>query len=137
MNTPVAQRALCPGSAETIRALAERERDFDSIDSLRSALRFDPASPLARLMLAGALESQNASERPEERDSNIAKQAAFLRRYDLDHLPADASTWARASAELGKQPGQSALRLEAARKAVALDPDLPFAREGLTAALGQ
>ena len=95
-------------------------------------------------MLAGVLEKENAEEKEADRDASVPARAAFLRRYDLDHLPPDAALWARA-AEILRQDARRESRhrprattareaaLQAARKAVALDPQLPAAQAVLKA----
>lgn len=107
----------------TARQAAERERDFGSVESLRSALQFDPTVPLARMMLANLIESELAS--PKEPDTATSggvaiaeipgepllppikdslARAAHFRRYDLDRLPEDADVWDRAAKILRQFP---------------------------------
>jgi hypothetical protein len=114
------KRTIDPDSQMTCREMAERERDFGSYEGPESALRYDTTVPLARLMLA-------------KFEGNPVR-AAFLRAYDLKRLPDDAGLWSRASEILGEQ-GQGKAALDAAQKAVRLDPKLPAAQEALAEAL--
>ena len=89
INSPAPGRTLSPTSTHTLREIAERERDFNgngTIDSLQSALEYDPTLPLARLLFAEAKEMGNYNASGEMRDASVPQQAAFLRRYDLDRL---------------------------------------------------
>ncbi|HEY5891906.1 MAG TPA: hypothetical protein VIT91_01630 [Chthoniobacterales bacterium] len=142
MNTPREQRTLSPQSTHTIQEIAEREREFGSIESLRSALRYDPTLPLTRLLLANALEEKNEAKEPGARDLSVPQQAAFLRHYDLDLLSKAegrmnkgeaAALWARAAEILLQKPEvkvgigvKTTLAkdeaLKAAERALALDP---------------
>jgi tetratricopeptide (TPR) repeat protein len=144
LTTRGPNRKLSPKSPHTLREIAERERDFGSRESLEPALQYDSTVPLARLMLAGVLEKENAEKKEADREASVPVRVAFLRRYDLDHLSADAALWARAAeilrqtpdAKVGIGPRATTAReaaLQAARKAVALDPQMPAAQAVLKA----
>jgi tetratricopeptide (TPR) repeat protein len=117
---PSDSRPVTPNSPLTYRQLAERERDTMLKEGLVSALRTDPTVPLARLFLA-ALESDRA-------------RVKFLREYELRHLPDDPALWARASLSLAEQK-QFEPAIQAAQKALSLDPTLAAAHRSLAAAL--
>jgi WD domain, G-beta repeat len=146
------ERTVSPGSRETMRNRAEQDRDRGTRDGLMSALRADCTLPLAHLLLASVIARQDAEQQPgQERqgDSNSARQAAFLRRFELDRLTvgaealgkeAAAALWARAARILLETPDaavgagsksttcrEEALR--AARQAMALDPQLRAAQD--------
>jgi hypothetical protein len=110
----------------------------------------DPTVPLARLLLAAALEKGEASKRTEDRDPTISARAAFLRRYDLDALTREtgrmnngelAALWVRAGNHLLELPAETKIGAgpkvttareeaeKAARRALELVPDLPAAEE--------
>ncbi|MES2466494.1 MAG: WD40 repeat domain-containing protein [Verrucomicrobiota bacterium] len=153
INTPVPHRTIDPKSALTLRQIAERERDFDgngTVDSLESALRYDPTVPLARLFLAAALEKADARKPAKARDPLLPQRAAFLRRYDLDALAKEtgrmkheelAALWVRAANHLTDLPADTKIGVgpkpttareesgKAARKALELVPGLPAAGE--------
>ena len=153
INTPAPQRTIDPKSRFTLRQIAERERDFDgngTVESLESALRYDPTVPLARLFLAAALEKTDAAKEAKDRNQSISQRAAFLRRYDLDALAREtgrmkndelAALWVRAAnhlfglppeAKIGVGPETTTAREEAAkaaRKALELAPGLRAAEE--------
>jgi WD40 repeat protein len=134
-------RPVSVTSRFTARQIAERERDFSSVGtmaSLTSALEYDYTLPLTRLLLANALEKDNAAKEPEKQDATIPARAAHLRRYDLDSLPDDVTLWTRAAralidASVGAMVGigpkavtAKAAALPTAEKAVALlDHDKP------------
>ncbi len=84
-----ATRTTHPDSPHTCREIAAKERDLGTEDSLLRAPHFDPSVPLARLFLA--------------KFERNPKRAAFLRDYDLSHLPDDPSLWARAVEALHEQ----------------------------------
>jgi hypothetical protein len=155
INTPAPHRKIDPKSKFTTRQIAERERDFDgdgNLESLESALRFDPTVPLVHLFLAAAMEKEDASKQVENRDHSIYQRAAFLRRYDLDALAREegkmekeelAALWIRAANHLatlspdtkvGAGPRTTTAReeaLRAAQKAVELNPQSSAAGEVL------
>lgn len=114
---PADKRTITPESKFTPRQLAERERDSMTREGLEASLRYDPTVPLSRLLLG----------------EFVQYEGAFLSDYDLKRLPDDAALWARASKSLlaQKLPEEA---LKAAQKAVKLDPNLPAAKEALTAA---
>jgi dipeptidyl aminopeptidase/acylaminoacyl peptidase len=97
-----------PDEMHTCREIAERERDFGSQESLESALRYDPAVPLVRLMLA--------------KFEKNPQRAAFLRDYDLNRLPGDAALWSRAAQSLHEQGDDTRAR-RALDKFATLAPD--------------
>ncbi len=120
-----------PNNGLTCRQAAERERDFGSDQesdneresselALEESVNWDQTVPLSRLFLA-------------KFEPNL-QRAAFLRSYDLKRLPSDATLWTRASNALLEQ-GQLPLAIEAAQKAVSIDPNLPAAKDALTVAL--
>jgi WD40 repeat protein len=102
------ERTLDPLSNLTCREVAIRERDFGSKESLESALRYDPAVPLARLLLA------KFEEDP--------RRAAFLRDYDLKRIPEDATLWVRAVKALAEQHDMERAK-QALEKLAALDAE--------------
>lgn len=118
---PAEGRPLTPESNLTRRQMAERERDSGTQEGIESALRYDPSVPLAHLMLAKFVD--------------VPERAAFLREYELKHLPDDAALWSRASVILRNRLHFSQA-LEAARKAVALDGGQISALRTLALALG-
>ena len=135
---PNKEHTISPESKFTFRQVAERERDSLLREGLEFALRYDTTVPLARLLLANALEMANAAKKPEKQDTTILARAAFLRRYDLDRMPDDPVLWTRAAKALNDAPagamvgiGPKAIApataaLQAAEKALALkakDPD--------------
>ncbi len=102
------QRKLTPRSKVTVREIAERERDFNSRESLESALQYDLTVPLARMML-GIRYFQDEVERATKPnappvDPAILARAAHWRRYDLDRLPPDPNLWDRAAKILRELP---------------------------------
>ena len=113
---------LTPDSQFTCRELAERERDFGSPTSLESALRFDPSVPLAHLLLAGAYMDKNVAHRITLRGSFSPQRIAFLREFDLQHLPDDAALWERAIRALHEQK-QTAGAKRALEKLSRLSPE--------------
>jgi WD40 repeat protein len=117
--TPPAQRSIHPDAAVTARTIAERERDFGTKKGLESALWYDPAVPIARLLLAAYEEDP--------------RWAAFLRDYDLGRLPNDPALCVRASLSLSDQK-QPAAAIRAAQRALQLDPQLPEAHSALARA---
>jgi WD40 repeat protein len=160
INTPSPQRSIDPKLNITLRQIAERERDYTwpkgvgegTLESLDSALRNDPTVPLARLILAGVLENEDAATEAKDRDSNIPQRAAFLRRYDLDELAWQtgrmkndelAALWVRAANHLLGLPPETKIGVgpkpttaweeagKAARKALELVPGSPAAEEVL------
>ena len=152
-------RTVSPHSSQTMRVIAERERDHGTRESLRNALNADFTVPLANLLLASAMarEDEESSGRGVVIDSGRAPSEAFFRRFDLDRLAADtgkmkkeesAALWARAAAVLletpeakvGVGPTPTTCReeaLRAAQQAVALDPQLPAAKAALKKAAEQ
>lgn len=100
---PPSDRTLTPNSRFTVRQIAERERDTLLKEGLESALRYDPATPLARLLLAGVLQLEDARKKPDERDPSLPQRTAFLRDYDLAHMPGDPVLWVRAVRALHDQ----------------------------------
>ena len=152
-------RTVSPHSSQTMRVIAERERDHGTRESLRNALNADFTVPLANLLLASAMarEDEESSGRGVAIDSGRAPSEAFLRRFDLDRLAADtgkmkkeesAALWARAAtvlletpeAKVGVGPKPTTCReeaLRAAQQAVALDPQLPAAQAALKKAAEQ
>jgi tetratricopeptide (TPR) repeat protein len=120
LSAPSKDRTVTPSSKVTNAQIAERERDTLTREGLQSALRYDPAVPLARLLLSGF-------------EKNVLR-ADFLRKYDLDRLPDDAEIWARASTILQNQ-GQTQPAIAAARKAIQLNPKLVTPCRVLAAAL--
>ncbi len=122
MVQPARERKSTPDSQFTCRELAERERDFGSPTSLESALRFDPSVPLAHLLLAGAYMGENISRRTTLRGSFSPQRIAFLREFDLQHLPDDAALWERAIRALHEQK-QSAHAKRALEKLSRLSPE--------------
>lgn len=118
MMQPTHERTLTPESKFTPRQLAERERDSMTTEGLESSLRYDPTVPLSWLLLG---------------EFDVKYKGTFFRDYDIQRLPDDAALWARASKSLlaQKLPEEA---LKAAQKAVKLDPNLPAAKEALTAA---
>ncbi len=142
---PENERPVVPGSDRSIRSVAMAERDFNSLESLESALRYDPSIPLVRLMLANhyeALEDNEVSRRQDpELPSKIAR-APFLRRYDLDHLPTDDAELFIQAARILAEGGEGAMvglgksaskttdeAIRAARHALELDPSLKQAEK--------
>lgn len=164
INTPAPKRTIDPKIGFTLRRIAESERDhtestgidkpigasigaFD-VETLESALRNDPTVPLARLILAGVLENEDAAKEAKYRDQSLPHRAAFLRRYDLDALAREsgrmkneelAALWERAAnhllelppeTKIGVGPKSTTAREEAekaARKALEFVPGLPAA----------
>jgi hypothetical protein len=135
--TPSARRTIHPDSPRTLHEIAERERDFGTQESLESSLRYDATMPLARLMLAGVLEREDAERKPQEGDPTVPARASFLRDYDLKNLPRDAEIWARAVKILHSQkaaePTQRALeklekldpaKAKAVREEISRDTDI-------------
>ena len=114
INTPAPNHRIDPKSEFSARQIAERERDFDdegNVESLESALRYDPTVPLARLFLAAALEKNRRTSMPLDAMGAYPQRAAFLRRYDLDALARDegkmkneelAALWVRAANHLAR-----------------------------------
>jgi hypothetical protein len=98
------EATLSPNSKVTFRQVAENERDFNSIESLKSALDYDPTVPLARMMLANLLEKKEPAKAEGERDAAVLARAAHWRRYDLDRLPNDPKLRARAAEILMELP---------------------------------
>ena len=94
--TPAERRFIHPDSTRTLTEVAERERDFGTREGLGSSLRYDTQVPLTRLMLAGVLEAKDARKPVEHRSAALPAQAAFLRDYDLRHLPENPEVLARA-----------------------------------------
>ena len=153
INTPAPQRTIDPKSKITLRQIAERERDFEgdgTVDSLESALRYDPTVPLARIFLAAVLEKTDALK--ESRNPAVSLRAAYLLRYDLDALAREtgrmkneelAALWVRAANHLLELPPETKVGVgsiattareeagKAARKALELVPGLPAAAEML------
>jgi WD40 repeat protein/serine/threonine protein kinase len=118
INTPAPNRRIDPKSGSTARQIAERERDFDgegNVESLESALQYDPTVPLARLFLGAAMEKEQAERPPPVRDRSVPQRAAYLRRYDLDAL----------SRALGSMPNEelAALWIRAGHHLLALPPE--------------
>jgi WD40 repeat protein/tRNA A-37 threonylcarbamoyl transferase component Bud32 len=103
LSLPPAERPHTTDSHVSNRQLAARERDFGSRYSLQSALRYDPTVPLARLLLAGALQREDAELEAAERDPNLPQRAAFLRDYDFARMPSDPALWERAARALHEQ----------------------------------
>jgi WD40 repeat protein len=115
---PSYERKLNPDSAFTRREIAERERDFGSMNSLKSAVRYDPSIPLARLSLAGAISRETVRTlQPAE-----AKRQTVLRQFDLDRLGQDPALWGRAIRSLHEQK-ERALADKALAKLTQLAPD--------------
>ena len=124
---PAQERTLTPESKFTRRQIAERERDssywtrdhyvsaHQSEEALESALRYDPTTPLAHALLAGALKGGWAGEAPDPHTS-------MLHRHGIQFLPENAALWSRAAAVLQEQ-GDAPLALQAAEKALKLDPN--------------
>ena len=155
INSPMPYRTIDPKSKFTFRQIAERERDFDgngTVESLESALRYDPTVPLARLFLAAAFEKADAAKEAKDRQPSIPQRCAFLRRYDLDALAREegrmksgdlAALWVRAANHLLGLPSGTKIGVgpkpttaleeaaKAARKALELVPRLPAAEEVL------
>jgi hypothetical protein len=141
------ERTVSPNSKETMRNRAEQDRDRGTRDGLMSALRADCTLPLAHLLLASVIAQDAGQER--QGDSNSARQAAFLRRFEIDHLSANANVlgkepaaalWTRAATILLETPdavvGAASkpttcreVALRAARQAMALDPQLRAAQD--------
>lgn len=144
-------RTVSPNSSQTMRAIAERERDRDTRESLRNALNADFTVPLAHLLLAKALTREDAEKQRRGDlaiDPGVPQQAAFLRRFDLNRLAAEqgkmpkteaAALWARAAmilletpvGKVGVGPQSKTCREEAQaadRQAIELDPQLPAAQ---------
>lgn len=111
-------------SKRTVRQVAESERDFGSVESVKAALQLDPTVPLARLSLANLIEKNERArvakpgaripggDRTAEAAGEVAQlpiqgdlaRAAHYRRYDLDRLPEDADLWERAARILRELP---------------------------------
>lgn len=135
---PAQERTLTPESKFTRRQLAERERDscywngaqyvfaHQSKEALESALRYDPTTPLAHLMLAGALTGGWSGGNPDP-------TAAMLHRHGLQFLPENAAPWSLAATMLLDQ-GNHSLALQAAEKALKLDPNNKEALEAKVSA---
>jgi hypothetical protein len=116
--------ALDPAAPENEHAIAQREHEYRfalARECLESALRYDPTIPLARLALAGVLEHTEAKKEAEERDHGVPARAAFLRDYELKHLPDDAKLWAKAVKLLHSQ-NDTARSEQALQKLEALNP---------------
>jgi|GEM_PF-2483711 len=124
---PAQERTLTPESKFTRRQIAERERDscywkdgtldispIPSQEALESALRYDPAIPLAHLLLAGALNAGGMGWHPDPR-------SVILHRHELQFLPENAALWSCAATILLEQ-GNHSLALQAAEKALKLEP---------------
>lgn len=98
-------------STLTVRQIAERERDYESVESLESAIQIDPTVPLARSILANSKEKERnasmlriGSNLRSLPDFAVVSRAALWRRYDLDRLPEDADLWDRAAEILRELP---------------------------------
>ncbi len=163
IRMPASKRTAHPLSSFSNREIAERERDFDGagrrLDSLKSALAHDLTVPLARLLLAGALESEAVeNEVGAEEIAAVAHQAAVLRRFDLKALARErgrmpdkalAFLYARAASSLNDAPAERQVgigpsarpicekALNAAEKALGLDPGLSSAYREKAMALGR
>jgi hypothetical protein len=106
-TAPQPERRISPASKRTRRQIAEQERDFGgtgSLESLQSALHYDPTVPLARFLLVTELEKADAAKKSASRDPCLPQRAAILRRYDLERLPDDAALRARATQLLRDLP---------------------------------
>ena len=97
-------RTISPRSKVTLREIANRERDFGSLDSLESSLKNDPTVPLARMLLANLIEKDAVLNGGGTLDAAVLARAAHWRKYDLDRLPDDAKLWARAADILRQLP---------------------------------
>ena len=152
------QRTVSPEAPQTMREIAERERDRGTRESLRDALNADFTVPLAHLLLARVMLREEAEAKrhtdAEPPDPGVIQQTAFLRRFDLDRLAAQeaempkdkaAALWARAAeilletpeAMVGVRPPPTTCREEArraARRAIELDPQLGAAHAALKSA---
>ena len=121
LATEPAKRTIHPDSQRTCREIAERERDFGSHESLKSALNYDPSVPLARLLMAGVLLNEDAGRNPSDRDPSLPQRAAFLRDYDMKRMPDDPALWSRAAEALHEQKDDIRAR-RALEKLATLDP---------------
>lgn len=94
------------------------------------------------MLWANLAEKEELAKPENDRDKAVLARAAHWRRYDLDRLPDDAKLWTRAAeilmelldAKVGVGPQPTTCRVEAlkaARKAVALDRNLPAAQDVL------
>ena len=118
---PSPDRPLSIYGGCTIRQTAERERDYQeegTVASLTSALEYDNTLPLARMLLARALERDDAAKKAQDQDPSVRARVAFLRRHDLNLLAgqrgaikaADLATlYARAAKSLNDAPKEAVL----------------------------
>ncbi len=107
LAAPAEKRAIDPDSTVTLREVAENERDSGTQEGLEAAIAYDPAVPLAHLLLAAFQDDPQT--------------AAFFRDYDLKRMPDDAALWARAVQALHDQQDDARAR-QALDKLAKLDP---------------